>query len=95
MEKAKGWNFENCNNCWCQSGKFNNEDYLTEERRLEMNTPYCITREEWKLILSTHFMEDNSTREDSGKDEGSDTLNGSESENCNNSELSDCNSETD
>ena len=42
-----------------------------------------------------HFMEDNSTREDSGKDEGSDTLNGSESENCNNSELSDCNSEAD
>ena len=40
-----------------------------------MNTPYCLTREEGKLILDTHFIEDDSTTDDSGSEEDSDELN--------------------
>ena len=61
LAKAKGWDCENCNNFWCQSG--DNTNYLTEAKRLEMNKPYCITSEEGKLILETQFIEDDSTTE--------------------------------
>ena len=95
LAKAKGWDCENCNNFWCQSGDFDNTNYLTEAKRLEMNKPYCITREEGKLILETQFIEDDSTTDYSGREDDSDEINttndsNGESEKSDSSVHSDC-----
>ena len=60
-----------------------------------MNKPYCITREEGKLILETQFIEDDSTTDYSGSEDDSDETNTTndsdgESEKSDSSAHSDC-----
>ena len=59
-----------------------------------MDKPYCISREEGKLILSTQFLEDSSITDESQSEEDSDDIDTSiaserDSEKSGNSDISD------